>query len=128
MNSTYKPQNYNSVTTYILASDPQAVIDFLTAAFDAQPLRRFDRPDGSLAHAELRIDDSVVMLGQGREEFPSFPVWIHAYVPDVDETYRRALAAGGRSVQEPVKDDNLDKRGGVMDPAGNTWWIATMSE
>jgi uncharacterized glyoxalase superfamily protein PhnB len=50
---------------------------------------------------------------------------VHVYVPDVDDTYNRALAAGGVSVQEPVKKEDDDKRGGVMDPGGTTWWIST---
>lgn len=128
MTSPFKPQDYNSVSVYLMSAEPEALIDFLSAAFGARLLRRFDRPDGTLAHAEVQIDDTVVMLGGKSVETPPFPVWLHVYVPDVDETYRRALAAGGRSVQQPAKGDDPDKRGGVMDPAGNTWWIATSDE
>jgi uncharacterized glyoxalase superfamily protein PhnB len=104
----------------------QRVIDFLKKAFDATELRRFDSPDGSIMHVEVRIEDSVVMLSDGGGPFPAFPVWLHLYVPDVDATYRRALAAGGVSVQEPQqKKDDPDRRGGVKDPSGNTWWIST---
>lgn len=56
------------------------------------------------------------------------PVNVHVYVPDVDATYARALAAGAESVQEPVKKDDPDKRGGVKDLGGTTWWIATKVE
>ena len=125
MNPPYKPQGYNSVSVYMMADEPQRVIDFLTATFDAEPLRRYDMPDGALGHAELKIDDSVVMIAGAAEAYPAFPVWLHVYVPDVDEIYRRALAAGGQSVQEPVQKDDPDKRGGVKDPAGNIWWIST---
>ncbi|HUS15017.1 MAG TPA: VOC family protein, partial [Chloroflexia bacterium] len=72
-----------------------------------------------------RIDDTVVMLSDPGPSSPAFPVWVHVYVPDVDTTYARALAAGGVSVQAPVQKDDPDRRGGVQDPAGNTWWIAT---
>jgi uncharacterized glyoxalase superfamily protein PhnB len=65
------------------------------------------------------------MLADGGGQVPAFPVWLHVYVPDVDATYRRALAAGGVSVQEPSQQGDPDRRGGVKDPAGNTWWIAT---
>lgn len=122
---THKPQDYNSVSPYIMVSDAQAFIDFLAAAFDGVPLRRMDMPDGSVAHAEVKIDDTVIMFAQASAEYPAFPAWLHVYVPDVDETYRRALAAGGRSVQEPVQAGDPDKRSGVVDPSGNTWWIAT---
>jgi uncharacterized glyoxalase superfamily protein PhnB len=105
------------------------VIDFLTQTCDARQTRRTDLPDGSIMHAEVQIDDTVVMLADAGGEFPAFPAWLHVYVPDVDATYQRALEAGGISVQEPVqKEGDTDRRGGVKDPAGNTWWIATQVE
>ncbi len=126
MNASYKPEGYNSVSVYMMADDPQAVIDLMTAAFDAQSLRRFDRPDGSLAHGELRLDDTIVMISGASAEAPANQTWFHVYVPDADATYRRALAAGGRSIMEPVvQEGDSDKRGAVADPAGNTWWIST---
>ncbi|HEY0070954.1 MAG TPA: VOC family protein [Chloroflexia bacterium] len=125
MHQDYKPKGYSSVAVYVMADGAQRVIDFLKATFDAEVLRRSDRPDGSIMHAEVRIDDTVVMLADGGGQFPAFPVWLHVYVPDVDATYRRALAAGGVSVQEPSQQGDPDRRGGVQDPVGNTWWIAT---
>lgn len=125
MNQAYKPHGYSSVSVYIMADGAQHLIDFLTEAFDAKELRRFDKPDGSIMHAEVQIDDTVVMIADSGEGNPAFPVWLHVYVPDVDASYRRALEAGGLSVQEPVQKDDLDRRGGVKDPAGNTWWLAT---
>ncbi len=125
MNQSYKPEGYSSVAVYIMADGAQSVIDFLKHTFDAQELRRFNNPDGSIMHAEVRIDDTVVMLADAGGNFPAFPVWLHVYVPDVDATYQRALAAGGVSVQAPEQKDDPDRRGGVKDPAGNTWWIAT---
>jgi uncharacterized glyoxalase superfamily protein PhnB len=77
-------------------------------------------------HAEVRIDDTVVMIADGGGAWPAFPSWLHVYVPDVDATYRRALAAGGVSVQEPkAREGDPDRRGGVKDPGGNTWWVST---
>lgn len=128
MNQDYKPDGYSSVAAYVMADGAQRVIDFVKQTFDAQELRRFDKPDGSIMHAELRIDDTVVMLADTGGDVPAIPTWFHVYVPDVDATYRRALAAGGASVQEPQQKDDPDRRGGVKDPAGNTWWIATQVE
>lgn len=125
MKPPYKPVSYTSVAAYIMADGAQRVIDFLKATFDAEELRRSDGPDGSIMHCEVRIDDTVVMIADGGGNFPAFPVWLHIYVPDVDATYKRALAAGGISVQEPDQRGDPDRRGGVKDPAGNTWWIAT---
>ncbi len=125
----WKPDQYPSVSPYLIADGAQQVIDFLVRAFGARELRRFDMPDGSIMHAEVRIDDSVVMLGDGGGSWPPVPAHLHVYVSDVDAAYRRALEAGGRAVQEPVrKEGEQDRRAGVKDPAGNTWWISTQEE
>ncbi len=125
MTQHYKPEGYASVAVYIMANGAQRVIEFLKQTFAAEELRRYDKPDGSIMHAEVRIDDTVVMLADASGESSGFPVWLHVYVPDVDATYHRALAAGGVSVQPPQQQGDPDRRGGVKDPAGNTWWIAT---
>jgi uncharacterized glyoxalase superfamily protein PhnB len=126
MSSSYKPQGYNSASAYLCVDGASRTIDFLVKAFDAVELRRFPGPEGKVMHAEVRIDDTVVMLTDGAPGFPSVAAHVHIYVPDVDATYRRALQAGATSVQEPVKKEDADKRGGVKDAGGTTWWIATM--
>ena len=126
MDILFKPQGYPSVSVYIMANGAQQVIDFLKKTFDARQTRRTDTPDGSIMHAEVQLDDTIVMIADAGDEYPPFPVWLHVYVPDVDATYRRALEAGGISVQEPSQNEGEpDRRGGVKDPSGNTWWIAT---
>lgn len=65
------------------------------------------------------------MISDESTDFPAFPIWLHVYVPDVDATYRLALQNGATSVQEPSEQGDGDRRGGVKDPAGNTWWIST---
>jgi len=125
MSHSYKPQDYTSVAVYLMADHAQQVIDFLRHTFAATELRRFASPDGSIMHAEVRIDDTVVMIADRGPDTPAMPMWLHVYVPDVDAAYQRALAAGGTSVQEPTQKEDPDRRGGVQDPAGNTWWIAT---
>jgi uncharacterized glyoxalase superfamily protein PhnB len=108
--------------------DAAATIDFLTRVFGAVELRRFADAAGKLMHAEVRIDDTVVMLADGGGGWPPLPSHVHIYVRDVDATYRRAVEHGAVSVQEPVKKDDADKRGGVKDAGGTTWWIATKVE
>lgn len=126
MTASTKPEGYPAVSVYLVAQGAQRVIDFLKSTFDAGELRRFDNPDGTIMHAEVRIADSVVMIADSGGTHPAFPSWLHVYVDDVDKTYQKALQAGGVSVQEPVrKEGDPDKRGGVKDPSGNTWWIAT---
>jgi PhnB protein len=126
MSMPAKPEGYSSVSAYLVVDGAQRVIDFLKKTFNATELRRYDMPDGSIMHAEVRIDDTVVMIGDAGGEWPALHSWLHVYVQDVDATHRRALEAGGVSVQEPQrKDGDPDRRGGVKDPGGNTWWIAT---
>jgi PhnB protein len=123
--SPYKPETYPSVSPYLVLSDAEATIRFLREAFGATEIQRFAAPDGKVLHAEVRIDDSVVMLADGNRGWPPLPAHVHLYVPDVDDAYRRALEAGGESVQAPVRKDDPDKRGGVRDAGGTTWWLAT---
>lgn len=125
MSGSHKPRDYSTVSPYLIVDGASRTIEFLVAAFDAAELRRFPGPDGTLMHAEVRIDDSVVMLADSTADWPPVPSYVHVYVPDVDATYRRALDAGATSVQEPVQKGDEDRRGGVRDVGGTTWWIAT---
>jgi uncharacterized glyoxalase superfamily protein PhnB len=123
---SWKPNSYSSVSPYLVVAGAQKVVDFAKAAFGATELRRYDAPDGSIMHAEIRIDDTVVMLGDGGPEFPPFTSLIHVYVNDVDRVYQCALQAGATPVEPPkTRDGDPDKRGSVKDPCGNTWAIAT---
>jgi uncharacterized glyoxalase superfamily protein PhnB len=79
-------------------------------------------------HAEVRIDDTVVMIADGVGDWPPIEASVHVYVRDVDATYERALEAGAISIQKPVKKEDEDKRGGVKDAGGTSWWIATRVE
>lgn len=126
MNRGWKPDGYSTVSPYLIVERADRVIAFLTEAFDAIELQRYDLPDGSILHAEVRIDDTVIMLGDAGGDWPATPASVHVYVEDVDRSYRRALDAGGVSVEEPdQREGDPDRRGGVKDPAGNTWWIGT---
>jgi uncharacterized glyoxalase superfamily protein PhnB len=116
------------VAPYLIVAGASGTIDFLTQVFGATELRRFSDPAGKVRHAEVRIGDTVVMLADGAEGWPPMPSYVHVYLSDVDATYKRALAAGATSVQEPVKKEDEDKRGGVKDAGGTTWWIATKVE
>src|SRR5262249_51560964 len=129
MNSHYKPANHSTVSPYLIVNGADATIDFLKRVFDAIELRRFPDDSGRLRHAEVRIDDTVIMLADAMpHDWPSIASYVHIYVRDVDKTYRKALEAGANSVQEPVKKEDEDKRGGVKDAGGTTWWIATKIE
>lgn len=123
---TFKPDHASTVSPYLVVSGADATIEFLKQVFDAVALRRYSDDTGRVMHAEVRIDDSVLMIADpAPPEWPAIPAFVHVYVRDVDATYERALAAGGTSVQIPVQKQDEDKRGGVRDPGGTTWWIAT---
>jgi PhnB protein len=122
---SHKPDGYTSVAPYLICAGAGRVVDFLVELFGAEQLRRVDGPDGTVHHAEVRVEDTVVMLADAHPDHPPAPAHVHVYVPDVDATYWKALAAGGVSVQEPAQRGDTDRRGGVKDPVGNTWWIAT---
>jgi len=128
MQPAFKPQDYNSVSPYLVVDGAAGTIQFLVDVFSAVELRRFPDDEGRIIHAELKLDDSVLMIADGNAEWPPIPSYVHVYVTDVDAVYRRALEAGAVSVQEPVKKEDADKRGGVKDAGGTTWWIATMVE
>ncbi len=123
--STWKPKGYNSASPYLITSDAAATVAFLKSAFGGTELRRFDRPDGKIQHVEVRIDDSVIMMGDAVEGWPATPSHVHVYVADVDAVYEKALQAGATTVQPPAQKDDGDKRGGIKDAGGTTWWIAT---
>lgn len=129
MNTQHKPAGYSTVSPYLIVNGVDGTIEFLRTVFDAVTLRRITEPSGKVIHAEIRVDDSVIML---TDAFP--PAWpavlshVHIYVPDVDATYAKALEAGAVSVQKPVKKGDENKRGAVKDNGGTTWWIATKVE
>lgn len=123
--TSYKPDGYTTISPYLIVNGASATIEFLRSVFGAVELRRFPAATGKVMHAEVRIDDTVVMIADGADGWPPVSSHVHVYVPDVDATYRRALDAGATSVQEPVKKEDADKRGGVNDAGGTTWWIAT---
>ena len=120
----YKPDGYSSVSPYLLVEGAQATVDFLKTVFGAEPLRIVPGEGGRLRHAEVRIDDTVVMLADALEGWPAVHGHVHVYVADVDATYERALQAGGTPVQPPVQKDDSDRRGGIRDAGGTTWWIS----
>ncbi|WP_250515964.1 VOC family protein [Caballeronia sp. INDeC2] len=122
----WKPATYPSVSPYLICENAESIIAFLQSVFEAELVRRVDRPDGSLMHAEVRIDDSIVMIGGGATDQQAPGPHIHVYVRDPQAVYDRAMQNGAHSVQAPTRkraDD--DFRGGFRDAAGTTWWVAT---
>lgn len=122
---SYKPEGYNSASPYLIVDGAQETIRFLQRVFDAVELQNYPAESGGVMHAEVRIDDSVIMLADAVEDWPAIQAMVHVYVEDVDRTYRRALDAGATSIQEPQKKDDPDRRAGVKDNIGTAWFMAT---
>jgi uncharacterized glyoxalase superfamily protein PhnB len=119
---------------YLAVSDARAAIRFYREAFGAE----LDGPlvvaaDGRVGHAELRIGDATVMLADPWEmpgvdnptALGATTVQLHLYVDDVDETYRRAVAAGGVGQRPPADQPYGDRSGTVSDPFGHVWMLNT---
>ena len=122
------PEGYGPVIPYLIVDDPGSLMDFMMAAFGAEEHERVPGPDGRVAHGELKIGGRMIMVGAAREGQPALPAMVHLYVEDCDAVYQRALAAGATSTHEPSNQFYGDRGGGVVDPHGITWWIATHVE
>lgn len=125
MHTPYKPDGYTSVAPYLTVDGAAGTLEFLVQVFGGERLRTYAGQDGLLGHAEIRIDDTVIMLTDATAGWPAVASHVHVYVRDVDATYRLALAHGATPVQAPVQKEDEDKRGGFRDAGGTTWWVST---
>ena len=130
------PEGYHTLIPYIAVDDATAAIDFYQRAFGAKERLRMAGPAGMIAHAELEIGDSIVMLSDPFPQSSSRPpkelggtsAGIFVYVDNVDELYKQAIDAGATSTMEPENMFWGDRFGSVMDPFGHSWQIATHVE
>jgi PhnB protein len=131
------PEGYHTVTPYLMLKDASRALEFYKQALGATELMRMATQDGRIMHAEIRIGDSMIMIGQESPQFPEFrgiesfrgsPVNLYLYVEDADALFNRAVAAGAK-VRSALKDEFYgDRVGGLEDPFGLVWWIATHKE
>ena len=130
MTSTVKsiPNGYHTATPYLTVQEADKLIAFMQQVFEAKETERVTRPDGKIAHADVRIGDSVIMLAEGSDDWKPMPGAIYLYVNDTDAIYKRALKAGAASLMEPADQFHGDRMAGVRDPFGNVWWIVTHVE
>ncbi|MCD7034861.1 VOC family protein [Metabacillus sp. GX 13764] len=125
----HQPEGMRTVSPYILVPQASQFIQFVETVFHGKLKYKLDRPDGSVMHAEMIVGDSIIMTGEPMEEGGAFPASIYIYVPDCDHVFERAVACGGTAVMEPANMRHAGERyGGVKDPFGNIWWIATHIE
>ncbi|HEY5321498.1 MAG TPA: VOC family protein [Caldimonas sp.] len=130
------PQGYHTLTPYMTVRNARAAIDFYKKAFGAEKVLQLDTADGTIAHAEIRIGDSVVMLSEENEAWGTksplslggSPMFLMAYVADVDAAFRRAIDAGAAEIR-PVADQFYGDRSGTLkDPYGHQWTLSTHIE
>lgn len=117
-------QTYRTVTPYLVVPDADAELRFLTAAFGATEQLCHRNKDNSVMHAELRIGDSLIMLGQAGDTWKPLTAALYLWIDDVDKVYAKALAAGATSQSAPEDKPYGHRNAGVVDSCGITWWIA----
>lgn len=130
------PEGYSSITPYLIIKDATKAISFYEQVFGATELMRFDGPNGTIAHAELQIGDSRIMVAdehpqmgfRGPQSTGGTPVGLMLYVDDVDRVFRRAVEAGAKTQQELKDQFYGDRSGTLIDPFGHRWTVATHIE
>ena len=120
---SYVPQGLHTVNSYLHPHRAPQLIEFLERAFGGKELFRAQSPDGVVHHAKVRIGESVVEMGEAQGPYQPMPTAYHLYVDDADAAYRRAVGAGGVSLDVPTDRPWGFRNAGVRDPAGNQWWI-----
>ena len=122
------PQDYGTVTPYLIVNGVPRLIDFLKETFHAEERARINDKKDHVGHAEVKIGNSMVMMADSTPQYTPIPSQLYVYVDNVDDAYRRAMRAGGTSEQEPTTQFYGDRTAAVKDPTGNVWWIATHVE
>ncbi len=122
---TYRPNGFESVNSYLFVSDPISLIEFLKEAFYAEEQHRsLDPETGDISNCILKLGTSCIMISQAREAFVNMRTAIYLYVEDVDTLHERAKQFGGQEVFAPADMPYEDRQSGIIDPAGNYWWLS----
>ena len=122
---SYIPKGLHTVNVYMHPLRAEPVIGFLKRAFGAEEIAKYASPDGVVHHAEVRVGDSVVEMGEAHGPYQPMPSMFYVYVPDCDAVYGQAIAAGAKSLHAMTDQPYGDRNGAVTDPFGNVWYIAT---
>jgi uncharacterized glyoxalase superfamily protein PhnB len=126
---TYKPEGFTTLNTYLFTENPQELIDWLKLVFQATELSRVLSDDGLIIrNCILNIGDTSFMIAQASDEFMGMRTAFYLYVNDVDMLFKSAVDNGGKIVFAPEDMDYGDRQGGIVDPAGNYWWISKRLE
>ncbi|MGB7999684.1 MAG: VOC family protein [Anaerobacillus sp.] len=127
MGNNHRPHGYQSVTPYFTVNGAEEFIDFLKKVFEAEELQRGGDDINSIQHAEVKIGDTIVEISEANNDFLPRTNALHLFVSDVDACYKRALEAGCTLLYEVADMPYGERSGGVVDPHGNHWYIATFT-
>lgn len=116
------PEHYSPIMPYLVVSDANAFIEFITRVFDAKEMLNVANDDGSLMHAEFSINGGTIMFGQSGDIWPPFPCAMYLVVKDVDGLYEKGLENGATGNQEPG-ERGYGRAAGFIDKWGNQWWL-----
>lgn len=122
---SHVPEGLFSVNPYLHPRRAEPLISFLKRAFAAEEIAKYASPDGVVHHAQIRVGDSVIEMGEAQGKYETMPAMFYLYVPNMEAVYKQALAAGATSFQEPTDQPYGDRNAGVKDAFGNKWYIAT---
>ena len=122
------PEGMQSVTPYFICNEAANLISFIEKTFGGNVMARLDGKDDKVMHATMTIGESIIMIADASEKYAAMPIMVYVYVDDVDAVYKKAIAAKGVSLREPVDEFYGDRSAGIQDPWGNQWWIATHVE
>jgi uncharacterized glyoxalase superfamily protein PhnB len=121
---TDSSDTYHSVTPYLVVRDADAELTFLKLAFGGTEVRCQRNADNTVMHAEVKIGDSLIMLGQAGDQLKALTAALYLWVDNVDTTYAKAVASGATSQSTPEDKPYGHRNAGVVDRNGVTWWIA----
>lgn len=125
MGNEWTPRGYPSVVPTLRAEDAERLLLFMETVFEAEIRQRAVDAKGKLAHAEVRFGNAMIEVSDANEAWPANATSLHVFVPNVDECFGRALEAGALPLYEPADMPYGERSGGVKDPFGNSWFIAT---
>jgi PhnB protein len=120
---THSIDTYRTITPYLVVSDADAELTFLKAAFGGAEVTCQRNQDNTVMHAEIKIGDSLIMLGQAGDQWKALNAALYLWVEDVDATYAKALQAGAKSQSPPEDKPYGHRNAGIIDRNGITWWI-----
>ena len=126
--TNYVPNGFQTLLPYLLVDDGTKMLNFLKKAFKAKVDHISHDEAGKVRHATVEVYGSKLMMGQVGGDWKSTPCSLYFYVRDCDAVHKDAVAAGATQIMAPVDQFYGDRHGGVIDPCGNQWWIATHLE